>query len=121
MHFPNKMIITVLFRIYAGQARTDGAFCDITEEQRLSYLKEIHSKGVVNIEMEATAIASLCHKAGYGCAIVCVTLLDRLNGDQVELDPEVYKKYVLRPQDLVAEYIKEKLRQIEIDQVNELQ
>ena len=59
--------------------------------------------------MEATAVASLCHKAGYGCAILCVTLIDRLNGDQALLSPELYSNYVSRPQELVVQYIKEKL------------
>ncbi len=98
-----------------GQARTDGAFCDISEDERLQYLKEINSQGVDNVEMEATAIASLCHKAGYKCAIVCVTLLDRLKGDQVEISPETYKMYVSRPIDLVARYIKNKIAENEIE------
>ncbi len=37
-----------------------------------------------NIEMEATCFAALTHKAGIRAAIVCVTFLDRLEGDQVE-------------------------------------
>ena len=100
---------------FLGQARTDGAFCDISEDERLQYLKKINSQGVDNVEMEATAIASLCYKAGYKCAIICVTLLDRLDGDQVEISPDTYKKYVSRPIDLVAEYIKNYLREAEIE------
>ena len=40
--------------------------------------------GVTNIEMESTAFTALTHKAGFKSAVVCVTLLDRLNEDQVE-------------------------------------
>ena len=29
-------------------------------------------------------MASLCHMTGVKCAVVCVALLNRLNGDQVE-------------------------------------
>jgi uridine phosphorylase len=39
--------------------------------------------GVSNIEMESTAFTALTHKAGFKSAVVCVTLLDRLNEDQV--------------------------------------
>lgn len=67
--------------------------------------------------MEATAIASLCHRAGYRCAIVCVTLLDRLNGDQVEIPQETYKKYVSRPVDLVTQFISSKIRKAENDKI----
>ena len=60
--------------------------------------------------MEATAISSLCYKANVKCAIVCVTLVDRLNGDQVDIEPETYADYSLRPQNLVSEYIYQSLR-----------
>ena len=39
--------------------------------------------GVTNIEMESTAFVALTHKAGFKSAVVCVTLLDRLDEDQV--------------------------------------
>ena len=39
--------------------------------------------GVTNIEMESTAFTALTYKAGFKSAVVCVTLLDRLNEDQV--------------------------------------
>ena len=64
--------------------------------------------------MEATAISSLCSRAGYRCAIVCVTLLDRLKGDQVDLSPETYAKYVSRPLDLVAQFISNEIKQAEV-------
>ena len=37
-----------------------------------------------NIEMEATCFAALTHMAGYKSAIVCVTLVNRLDEDQVQ-------------------------------------
>ena len=40
-------------------------------------------KGVVNMEMESLCFAALCHHAGIRSACVCVTLLNRLDGDQV--------------------------------------
>ena len=37
------------------------------------------------MEMEALVFAALTHKAGIRSAVVCVTLLDRLQGDQVTM------------------------------------
>lgn len=49
----------------------------------MKYLRELSSCGVVNIEMEATVFAALTYHTGIRAAIVCVTFLDRLKGDQV--------------------------------------
>ena len=68
---------------YEGQGRLDGAFCDFTENEKMDYLNKIHKHGVVNIEMESIAFGALTHHAGIKSAVVCVTLLDRLKGDQV--------------------------------------
>lgn len=67
----------------SGQGRLDGAFCDFTEADKMEYLESIHKSGVVNIEMESLAFAALTHHAGIKAAVICVTLLDRLRGDQV--------------------------------------
>lgn len=52
----------------------------------MEYLKKIHDSGVRNIEMEATVFSALTHHAGIKAAIVCVTFLDRLKGDQVSIN-----------------------------------
>lgn len=49
----------------------------------MEYLEKLRDFGVVNIEMECTIFAALTHHAGIRSAICCVTLLDRLKGDQV--------------------------------------
>ena len=38
------------------------------------------------MEMESLAFAALTHHAGIRAAVICVTLLNRLNGDQVHID-----------------------------------
>ncbi|XP_077490498.1 uridine phosphorylase 1-like isoform X2 [Amblyomma americanum] len=48
---------------YEGQGRLDGAFCGYTEQEKLEFLEKLHSIGVVNIEMEATLFAAMCHHA----------------------------------------------------------
>lgn len=68
---------------YEGQARLDGAFCSYTDKEKLEYLHWLKENGVSNIEMEATCVAALTHQAGIRCAIVDVTLVDRINEDQV--------------------------------------
>ena len=61
----------------------DGAFCSYTKQDKLDYLQWLNEGGVSNIEMESTCFAALTHQAGIRSAVVCVTLLDRLNEDQV--------------------------------------
>lgn len=82
---------------YEGQGRLDGAFCEFTETDKMEYLTKLQKAGVVNIEMESICFAALTHHAGIQSAVVCVTLLDRLKGDQV------YLIYVfLRHQDITV-------------------
>lgn len=71
------------YDFYEGQGRLDGAFCELTENEKMEYLNKLHSAGVVNIEMESLAFAALTHLAGIQSAVVCVALLDRFKGDQV--------------------------------------
>lgn len=71
------------YDFYEGQARMDGAFCEFTENDKMIYLTKIQKAGVINIEMESLSFAALTHHAGIKSAVVCVTLLDRLKGDQV--------------------------------------
>lgn len=73
------------YDFYEGQGRLDGAFCEFTETDKMEYLTKIQKVGVVNIEMESLCFAALTHHAGIKAAVVCVTLLDRLKGDQVKI------------------------------------
>jgi uridine phosphorylase len=71
--------------LFAGQGRLDGAFCDYTEKEKLEFLHKVHDNNILNMEMESLAFAALTHHAGIRAAVICVTLLNRLNGDQVGL------------------------------------
>lgn len=77
-----ELVLTMSISV-TGQGRLDGAFCEFSENDKMEYLSKIHEFGVVNIEMESTIFGALTHHAGIRAAIVCVTLLDRLKGDQV--------------------------------------
>ena len=91
------------------KGRANGAICEYTEQQKMDHLQKLKDRGIVNIEMECTAISSLCYHTNVKCAVVCVTLSNRLKGDQVDISPEDYKAWSLRPQKLVAKFIKSNL------------
>ncbi|CAH0553332.1 unnamed protein product [Brassicogethes aeneus] len=95
---------------YEGQGRLDGAFCEYSETDKMDYLENLNKHGVKNIEMEVIPFAALTHHAGIRAAVVCVSLLDRLKGDQVCSPKEVMNEYQSRPQKLVAKYIKRQLQ-----------
>lgn len=95
---------------YEGQGRLDGAFCDYSETEKMEYLENLKRYGVKNIEMECIPFAALTHQAGIKAAQICVTFLDRLKGDQVMAPKEVLNEWQLRPQHLVARYIKKYLK-----------
>ena len=98
------------FFFLIGQARMDGAVCEFSEQDRLDYLKTLQQAGVVNIEMECTVLASLCLKTGIRAAICCVSLVDRLQGDQVTISTDTYKKYQDRPRTLLLKFLRKKLQ-----------
>ncbi|XP_038652824.1 uridine phosphorylase 1-like isoform X2 [Scyliorhinus canicula] len=106
----NSIIGTTLCTsdFYEGQARLDGAFCNYTYEDKMNYLHCAYEAGVRNIEMESSVFAAMCNRSGIPGAVVCVTLLDRLQGDQIGSSHEVLTEYQERPQKLVGCYIKKK-------------
>eukprot|EP01135_Chromosphaera_perkinsii_P004011 Nk52_evm24s266 gene=Nk52_evmTU24s266 len=95
---------------YEGQGRLDGALCDYTKEEKMQYLERAKECGVLNIEMESLVFASFCNRSKVRGAVLCVTLLNRLNGDQVESTSEQLKEYTERPQKLTLKYIKKLMR-----------
>ncbi|XP_049881345.1 uridine phosphorylase 1-like isoform X2 [Pectinophora gossypiella] len=94
---------------YRGQARLDGPFCDYTEEDKMSFLKKLAGLGVKNIEMEATAFAAYTREAGVRASDVCVTLVNRLEGDQVTPSKATLLEWQQRPMLVVGKYIKKYL------------
>ncbi|PVD35730.1 hypothetical protein C0Q70_02693 [Pomacea canaliculata] len=94
---------------YEGQARLDGFFCDYSKEDKMAFLRRVHNRGIKNIEMESLCFAAYCYRAGIKSAVVCVTLLDRMEGDQINVAHEVIEEWQQRPQRLVAAYIRKHL------------
>ncbi|XP_077295554.1 uridine phosphorylase 1-like [Arctopsyche grandis] len=95
---------------YNGQGRTDGPFCEYTEEDKFEFLKKLQSHGIKNIEMEVTCFSALTYKAGIKAADVCVTLLDRLKGDQVTMPKNLKHSLEIRPIIIVTRYIQKYLK-----------
>lgn len=94
---------------YEGQGRLDGAFCEYSNEDKLSYLQKLKKEGIANIEMESLTFAAMCRNAGIRGGVICVTLLDRLKGDQVTATAEMLMKWQKHVLHLAAMYIKDKL------------
>lgn len=97
------------YDFYEGQGRLDGAFCEFTNEDKVRFLHKIHEDNIVNMEMESLCFAALCHHAGIRGAVICVTLLNRLNGDQVSTSKETLGLWQEYPQHLVSRYIKKQM------------
>lgn len=77
---------------YEGQGRRDGVFTPgYSEKEKQEWLKQLHKKWVRNFEMEATYFASFCLRAGIPAAIVCVALLNRFQGDQVNIPDWIWE------------------------------
>ncbi|XP_055851096.1 uridine phosphorylase 2-like [Episyrphus balteatus] len=94
---------------YEGQGRLDGVICEHNEQQKMEFLKKLHNHGVRNIEMEATMFSSLTHHIGIKAGEICVTLVDRLQGDQVtqsNIPKEVLEQ---RPLTMCGRFIKKHL------------
>ncbi|KAI9920893.1 hypothetical protein PsorP6_000966 [Peronosclerospora sorghi] len=97
---------------YEGQGRLDGAICEYTLEDKMAFLHKLANAGVRNIEMEARLMAGFCHKLNIPVAVVCVTLLNRLDGDQVLSSPETLQNFEKRLGAVVLHYIKTKLSKL---------
>lgn len=94
---------------YEAQGRTDGAICDHTEEEKMTFLRKVQAKGIKNIEMESTMFAALTKYAGIRAATICVAFIDRLKGDKVAMTPEAKIELESRPQLIVGRFIQKLL------------
>lgn len=79
---------------FLEQFRLDGAICLETSETKMGWLRWLQDNGVANIEMEGAMIAGYLNHWGFSkFAMICCTLLNRLEGDQVTANPEQLHKY----------------------------
>lgn len=94
---------------YEGQARLDGAICDYTDADKMAFLQRCFDSGVRNMEMESPVFGAFTHRLGIRAACVCVSLLDRLKGDQHYTPHEQLEAYDALPGDVVLAFIADKL------------
>jgi uridine phosphorylase len=79
---------------FLEQFRLDGAVCFETPETKMAWLRWLDENGVRNIEMEGAMIAGYLNHWGFPkFAMICCTLLDRLEGDQVTATPAQLHKF----------------------------
>lgn len=63
---------------YEDQGRTDGFFCDYSEEDKFAYLNRIYEAGVRNIEMEALLFLAFARRAHVRAGAMCTVIVNRL-------------------------------------------
>jgi uridine phosphorylase len=79
---------------FLEQFRLDGAVCFETPETKMAWLQWLDENGVRNIEMEGAMLAGYLNHWGFPkFAMICCTLLNRLEGDQVTATPEELHKF----------------------------
>ncbi|KAH8381761.1 hypothetical protein KR009_000034 [Drosophila setifemur] len=109
--FPETPMLNVDFH-FPGQGRVDGAICEYTEADKMAFLQKCHDVGIRNIEMEASMFASVTQKVGVKAGDICVTIVNRLNGDQVsQVTMEHKHEFEHRPFLIVGRYIQKLLKQ----------
>lgn len=55
--------------------------------------------------MESACFAAMCKRAEIAAGVVCVTLVNRLKGDQVSLDQKEHEDFQTRPMKIIISYI----------------
>ncbi len=79
---------------FLEQYRLDGAVCFETPQSKMAWLRWLDENGVRNIEMEGAMLAGYLNHWGFSkFAMICCTLLNRLDGDQVTASPEELHKF----------------------------
>jgi uridine phosphorylase len=79
---------------FLEQFRLDGAICLETWETKMGWLRWLHDNGVANIEMEGAMIAGYLNHWGFSkFAMICCTVFNRLESDQMQSTPEQLHKF----------------------------
>lgn len=79
---------------FLEQFRLDGAIRLETPESKMAWLRWLKENGVSNIEMEGAMIAGYLNHWGFpSFAMICCTLLNRLDGDQVTASADELHKF----------------------------
>jgi uridine phosphorylase len=93
---------------YETQGRLDGAFCEYSNQEKIKFIRKAHDEhGIKNIEMEASLFLAMCNRANVPSAVVCVALLNRLNGDQISGTKDL-SKFENGPLEMIIQLIRNK-------------
>lgn len=68
---------------YEGQSRMDGAFCDYSPDSQKAFIEKLCAQEIISMDMESSVFAALTNKAGIRAAVLCVSIVDRKEGDEV--------------------------------------
>ena len=91
---------------YMGQARFDGVVKPKYDEaKRRAYFDKIKALNILNFEMESTGLAAFCNRAEIPATMIAVTLLNRMEGDQVSASSETLAMYSERSQQVAINYL----------------
>lgn len=91
---------------FIEQMRLDGAIRLAEESWKFGWLDWIHENGVRNIEMEGAMLAGFLNHWGFSkFAMICCTLLNRMNGDQVTATKEQLHSYSERSGTVLFNYL----------------
>lgn len=94
---------------YEEQARLDGAICEYTECDKMAFLKKAYELGVRNLEMESLGFAAFCRRLKIKAAVICATLVNRLESDQLSAPVSVMHSWQERPLRILITYMKKQL------------
>ncbi|VEL07434.1 unnamed protein product [Protopolystoma xenopodis] len=72
-------------------------------------MRNAHTRGIRNIEMESLCFAAMCLRLGVRAAMISVTLADRLQTDQILAEPDIVNDWHTRPINLLTTYLCHKL------------
>lgn len=91
---------------YLGQARFDGAvFPTYDEKKRALYFEKIKALSILNMEMESSAFASFCCRAEIPGTMIAVTIINRVETDQVSVSPSELVEMSDRSQQVAMHYL----------------
>jgi len=92
---------------YEEQGRVDGAVCSFSASDKMAFLKRAHEDfGVVNMEMEALVISSFCKRVQIKCAVLCVSIVNRLEGDEIRTPKTELTGFDSYPQMIIGNLIR---------------
>ncbi|VDN99582.1 unnamed protein product [Rodentolepis nana] len=94
---------------YEEQGRLDGAICDYTEAEKMAFLKKAYDLGVRNLEMESLGFAAFCQRLNIKAAVICATMVNRLESDQLSTPVDTMHMWQERPLQILIAYMKKEL------------